>query len=223
MALTGFVTLDGVSQGPGSPDEHTSDGFTRGGWLVPHIDGMFVERTSDGLDPADGLLLGRRTYQAFARDWPEITDPDDPFTERMNTLPKYDVSNTLTEGTWHPRPLLTGDPGRTVAELEARPGRELRIHGSALLANALLRAGLIDTDRLVVAPTVLGTGRRLLPGADTSAGSRLIHHDATRNGLLLLEYETTGYAHHGEYDGVTAFARRAGRPHRSAAVTVLAT
>ena len=80
IAITEFVTLDGVSQGPGSPTEDTSDGFRRGGWLVPHLDQQFVRRASEWLDLADGLLLGRRTYEAFARDWPQITDPDDPFT-----------------------------------------------------------------------------------------------------------------------------------------------
>ncbi|WP_019813153.1 dihydrofolate reductase family protein [Saccharomonospora saliphila] len=205
LALTQFVTLDGVCQGPGSPDEDTSDGFSRGGWLVPYLDGTFVQRTSDWLDLADGLLLGRRTYEAFARDWPRITDPADPFTERMNALPKYVVSSTLTEGTWHPTTVLTGDPDRAVAELTARPGRELQIHGSARLADTLLRAGLVDTLRLVVAPTVLRTGRRLLTAPDSPSGLRLVHHDATPHGLLLLEYEVTGRAPQGEYDGVTAF------------------
>ncbi|QKW51306.1 dihydrofolate reductase family protein [Streptomyces buecherae] len=205
ISLTEFVTLDGVCQGPGSPDEDTSDGFAAGGWHVPHMDATFVQRASDWLDLADGLLLGRRTYQAFARDWPAITDPADPFAERMNTLPKYVVSNTLTEGTWQPTTVLRGDPARTVAELRARPGRELQIHGSARLGDALLAAGLVDTLRLVVAPTVLRTGRRLLTGPGTPSGLRLAHHEATPNGLLLLEYETTGQAPLGTYEGVAAF------------------
>jgi dihydrofolate reductase len=205
ITLTEFVTLDGVSQGPGSPDEDTSDGFTGGGWLVPYIDATFVERTSDWLDLADGLLFGRRTYEAFARDWPKITDPADPYAERMNALPKYVVSNTLTEGTWSPTTVLKGDPVQTVAELKARPGRELQIHGSAHLGDALLQAGLIDTIRLAVAPTVRRTGRRLLAGLGATSGLRLVHHEATPNGLLLLEYETTGQAPQGEYEGVTAF------------------
>jgi dihydrofolate reductase len=209
IVLTEFVTLDGVSQGPGSPDEDTSDGFTRGGWFVPYLDETFVQRASDQLDLADGLLFGRRTYEAFARDWPKITDPADPFAERMNTLPKYVVSNTLTEGTWHPTTVLRGDPARTVAELRTRPGRELHISGSARLGDALLRAGLIDTLRLVVAPAVLRSGRRLLAGSGPSSGLRLVHHEATPKGLLLLEYETTGQAPHGEYEGVTAFVQAA--------------
>ncbi|GAA1770380.1 dihydrofolate reductase family protein [Streptomonospora arabica] len=206
LALTEFVTLDGVSQGPGSPDEDTSDAFTRGGWLVPHMDRAFVQRASDWLGLADGLLFGRRTYQAFARDWPRITDPDDPFAERMNALPKYVVTSSLTEGSWHPTTVLRGDPVPAVAGLKAQPGQELQIHGSARLGDALLAAGLVDTLRLVVAPAVLRTGRRLLAGAGEPSGLRLLRHEATPNGLLLLEYEVTGRAPQGEYEGVTGVA-----------------
>lgn len=205
LVLTEFVTLDGVSQGPGSPTEDTSDGFTAGGWLVPHFDEHFVRRTSDWLDRADGLLLGRRTYEAFARDWPQITDPDDPFTERMNSLPKYVVTNTLTEGNWHPTTVLRGDPLHTVAELKAQPGRELQIHGSAQLGKTLLSAGLVDTLRLAVAPTVIGSGHRLLDHPTTPTGLHLTSHEVTPKGLLLLEYDCTGTAPTAQYKGVTAF------------------
>lgn len=205
ITLTQFVTLDGVCQGPGSPTEDPSDGFARGGWLVPYLDELFVQRTSEWLDLADALLLGRRTYEAFARDWPRITDPDDPFTERMNALPKYVVTNTLTEGGWHPTTVLRGDPIRTVGALTVQPGRELQIHGSARLGNALVAAGLVDTLRLVVAPTVSGSGRRLLDHPDGPVGLRLVHHEVTANGLLLLQYETVGAAPVAEYEGVTAF------------------
>ncbi|UBU12056.1 dihydrofolate reductase family protein [Nonomuraea gerenzanensis] len=205
ITLTEFVTLDGVSQGPGSPDEDPGEGFTRGGWLVPHLDETFVRRTSGWLDLADGLLFGRRTYEAFARDWPRITDPADPYARRMNTLPKYVVSDTLTEGAWHPTTVLKGDPVETVAELRSRPGRELQIHGSARLGDTLLAAGLIDALRLVVAPTVLRAGRRLLAGQGPASGLRLMHHEATPNGLLLLEYEPVGRASMGTYEGVGAF------------------
>ncbi|MDA2812754.1 dihydrofolate reductase family protein [Nocardiopsis sp. RSe5-2] len=205
LALTQFTTLDGVSQGPGASDEDTSGGFAEGGWLVPHIDEAFVRRASDWLDLADGLLFGRRTYEAFARDWPAITDPEDPFAERMNTLPKYVVSSTLAEGGWDPTTVLRGDPVRAVAELKERPGRELQIHGSARLGDALLAAGLVDTLRLVVAPAVLRSGRRLLSGPGDSSGLRLVAHEATPNGLLLLEYETRGRAPHADYAGVSEF------------------
>src|SRR6185295_16059499 len=164
-------------QEPGSATEDTSDGFTRGGWLVPHIDGQFVRRASAWLDLADGLLLGRRTYEAFARDWPQITDPDDPFTEQMNALPKYVVTTTLTEGTWHPTTVLRGDPVHTVGALRPRPGRELQVHGSARLGATLLAAGLVDALRLVVAPTIIGSGRRLLVHPSEGVGLRLVHQE----------------------------------------------
>lgn len=204
LTLTQFVTLDGVSQGPGSSTEDTTDGFTAGGWLVPHIDEAFVAHASQWLDLADGLLLGRRTYAAFARDWPRITDPDDPFTARMNGLPKYLVSSTVERGWWDPTTVLTGVPA--VRELLGRPGRELQVHGSARLGNALLGAGLVDVVRLVVAPTVLGQGRRLFAHPFAATGLRVVRHDLTPGGLLLLEMETTGAARLGEYDGMAQFA-----------------
>ncbi|MGW5194290.1 dihydrofolate reductase family protein [Kribbella sp. NPDC004138] len=203
LVLTEFVTLDGVSQGPGSPTEDTTDGFTRGGWLVPYIDELFVRRTVEWLQQADGLLFGRRTYDAFARDWPRITDPDDPYTERMNSLPKYVVSSTLTEGAWHPTTSLNNLDD--VEELKRQPGGELQIHGSARLGNALLKAGLVDMVRLAVAPTVLGAGRRLFEQPGDAAGLRLQQQEATPSGLLLLEYEAVGAAPVAEYEGVTAY------------------
>ncbi|GAA0461044.1 deaminase reductase [Paractinoplanes deccanensis] len=203
IVLTQFVTLDGVSQGPGSPEEDTTGGFTRGGWLVPHIDEHFVRRTSAWLDLADGLLLGRRTYEAFARDWPRITDPRDPFTVRMNALPKYVVSGTLTEAAWQPATILRL---ADVAELRKRPGRELQIHGSASLGAALLSSGLVDSLRLVVAPAVLGSGRRLLTHPATATGLRLTGHEVTPRGLLMLTYETAGDAPRAGYQGVAEFS-----------------
>lgn len=204
LAVTQFITLDGVSQGPGSADEDTSDGFDRGGWLVPYIDDIFIAQASAWLDLADGLLLGRRTYEAFGRDWPQIPEPD-PFTARMNGLPKYVVSSTLTTGSWSPTTLLGGEAVTAVEQLKRRPGRELQVHGSARLASTLLAAGVVDTLRLVVAPCVIGRGRRLLSQRD-DVGLRLVSHRATGTGLLLLEYETTGPAPRGDYAGVADLA-----------------
>lgn len=201
IAITQFVTLDGVSQGPGSAAEDPSDGFDRGGWFVPHLDEAFVAQASAWLDLADGLLLGRRTYQAFARDWPRITDPDDPFTERMNALPKFVVSGTLAEGSWDPTTVLHGDLPETVGRLRGQPGGELQVHGSARLAASLLEAGLVDTLRLAVAPTILGRGRRLLPATGRDTGLRLRHHDVTPSGLLALDYAVIGPARYAEYAG----------------------
>jgi riboflavin biosynthesis pyrimidine reductase len=112
---------------------------------------------------------------------------------------------TLTDGTWHPTTVLRGNPVRSVAALRSRPGRELQIHGSARLGGSLLSAGLVDALRLVIAPTVIGAGRRLFTHPNDGSGLRLVTHDVTSTGLLLLEYDTTGAAPVAAYDGMTAF------------------
>ena len=104
-----FLTLDGVSQGPGSPDEDTSDGFERGGWFVPHLDEEFDRLVGTWLGEADAFLFGRRTYQNFARDWPKMTDH--PFAGILNGLPKYVASHSLTKAEWNPTTILSGDIG----------------------------------------------------------------------------------------------------------------
>lgn len=202
LTLTEFVSLDGVSQGPGSPEEDTSGGFTGGGWFVPHMDQDFIDQAAEWLQEADALLLGRRTYSAFARDWPQIIDPGDPFTVLMNGLPKYVASNTLSEGTWNPTTVLSGNIGAQIQELKNRPGREIQIHGSSMLAQSLLTEGLIDSIRLVVAPVVVGSGRRLFPDGGSPAGLRLVDSRTTPGGLALNSYEVTGSPGHGTYTGV---------------------
>jgi dihydrofolate reductase len=201
LTLMQFLSLDGVSQGPGSPEEDTSDGFTQGGWLVPHIDRAFIRQTTAWLGEADALLLGRRTYDSFARDWPEITDPDDPFTELMNSLPKYVASHSLEQADWAPTTILSGDIAAQVAELKRQPGRELQLHGSARLGQSLQAAGLIDEYRLVIAPVVVGKGRRLFPSGGAPAGLRLISNDSTPGGLTIQVFEAVGLPSYGTYEG----------------------
>jgi dihydrofolate reductase len=199
LTVTEFVALDGVSQGPGSSEEDTSDGFTRGGWFVPHLDETFIQLAATWLGQADGLLFGRRTYDNFARDWPQITDPNDPFAATMNGLPKYVATHSQTTADWEPTTVLSGDIPAQVAELKRQPGRELQIHGSARLAQSLLAAGLIDQVRLVVAPVLVGTGRRLFPEGGAPAGLRLTSSDTTPGGLAILVYETAGAPTYGTY------------------------
>ncbi len=209
ITITQFITLDGVTQGPGAADEDTSNGFLAGGWLVPHMDEQFIRKASRWLDLADGLLLGRRTYEAFARDWPAITDPDDPFTVRMNGLPKYVVSSSLTETdlAWQPATLLVDDPVGAIRDLRTDSDRELQVHGSATLASSLLEAGVVDTLRLVVAPTLLGSGRTLFGRNRVGTGFRLAEHHATTGGLMILEYEAVGPPAVADYAGASAVTR----------------
>jgi dihydrofolate reductase len=197
LVLQEFLTLDGVSQGPGSPDEDTSDGFTRGGWFVPHLDEEFGRLAGTWLGEADAFLFGRRTYENFARDWPEMTDH--PSARILNSLPKYVASHSLTEAEWSPSTILSGDIPAQVADLKRRPGRELQIHGSARLAQSLLASGLIDTWRLVIAPVVLGQGRRLFPDGGAPTGLRLVSHRTTPGGLSVHVFESTGRVEYGTY------------------------
>jgi dihydrofolate reductase len=192
LTLMEFLSLDGVSQGPGAPDEDTSDGFSQGGWFVPHLDTEFLELVASWVNEADAFLFGRRTYENFARDWPKMNDPNDPVASQLNGRPKYVASHSLTNADWEPSTILSGDVADQVAGLKRQPGRELQIHGSARLAQSLLAAGLIDELRLVIAPVVLGDGRRLFPAGSAPAGLRLIRNETTPAGLAIHVYEAAG-------------------------------
>ncbi|SOD58770.1 Dihydrofolate reductase [Streptomyces zhaozhouensis] len=199
VVLQEFLSLDGVAQGPGAPDEDTSGGFTRGGWLVPHLDDAFVRIVTGWLDEVDAFLFGRRTYQNFARDWPAMDDPADPVATKLNGLPKYVASRTLTVAEWAPTSILSGDVVGQVAELRRRPGREVQIHGSPTLGASLLAAGLVDELRLMIAPVVVGAGRRLFPAEGTPAGFRLERSETTPSGVTAQVYAATGAPAYGAY------------------------
>ena len=201
LVMMEFVTLDGVSQGPGSPDEDRSDGFTLGGWFVPFLDGVFLAQVQTWAKEADAYLFGRRTYQAFADAWPQMDDPDDPIARSLNECPKYVASHTLAQAdaTWGPVTLLSGDVAAQVAALKAQPGREIQMHGSTRLGQSLLDAGLIDELRLIVAPVVLGTGRRFFRDGAIPTGLKLTSSQTTPRGLALQTYQVTGRPEFGTY------------------------
>lgn len=202
LVLMQFTSLDGVTQGPGSPDEDTTNGFTRGGWFVPYLDESFMAIVQRWAASADAYLFGRRTYTAFAEAWPNMPDLDDPIARSLNGSSKYVVSNTMTnaDATWAPVTVLRGDIAGQVAALKQQDGRELQVHGSTTLGRFLLDAGLVDELRLVVAPTVVGDGRRLFERADHATGLRLIDSTATPLGLCVLTYAVEGAAHVDTYD-----------------------
>jgi dihydrofolate reductase len=202
LVLMQFSSLDGITQGPGAPDEDPSNGFSRGGWFVPYLDEAFIEITRRWVETADAFLFGRRTYTAFARDWPQMPDPDNPVAKSLNTLPKYVASNTLTDGeaTWGPTTVLRGEIAAAAAELKGQPGRDLQIHGSTTLGRSLIDAGLVDELRLVVAPVIVGDGRRLFQDTDHSTGLRLVDTETTPPGLAVHTYAVDGPATFGTYD-----------------------
>lgn len=197
-----FMSLDGVTQGPGDAKEDTSNGFDRGGWFVPYLEETFIGVVQAWAEAADAYLFGRRTYSAFAEAWPKMPDPNDPVAQSLNRSHKYVASNTLadSDATWGPASVLRGDIIEAVAELKEQPGRELQIHGSTTLGRSLLDAGLVDELRLVVAPVIIGDGRRLFERSDHATGLRLVDVVATPGGLALLTYAVEGPAPVGTYD-----------------------
>jgi dihydrofolate reductase len=199
-----FMTLDGVTQGPGAPDEDTADGFASGGWLVPHFDDAFEARVTAWTLQADAFLLGRRTYGAFAEAWPAVTDPEDAIATALNGLPKHVVSTTIRETPWGPAEVIRGgELEERVGALRAAPGREVQVHGSTTLARSLLAAGLVDELRLVIAPVVVGGGRRLFPPDGAPAGLRHLRGATTPGGLAIHEYAVAGAPEAGTYRRAT--------------------
>ena len=192
LTVTAFLSVDGVHQGPGGPDEDRSGGFDRGGWLVPHFDeatGQFIDEV---FEQVDAFLLGRRTYDIFAASWPNATDPDDMVARRLNTLPKYVASTTLEDPKWANTTVLGGDLASAVRELKQREGRELQVHGSGALVRFLLGNDLVDRLNLLVFPVIVGAGRRLLPDEGIATGLALDESRTTPSGVTISVYRTTG-------------------------------
>jgi len=179
-----FLTLDGVMQGPGGPDEDTTGGFTRGGWVVPLVDEGFGRIVDGWFAQADEILLGRTTYDMMSEFWSQVTDPEDEVGRRLNALPKHIASTTLTDPTWNNSTVIEGDVVEAVRALKERPGRELQVHGSWELLQALQAAGLVDEYRLLVFPVVLGTGKRLFGEGTAPTGFTLVESEVTGTGAV---------------------------------------
>lgn len=198
LTITTFLSVDGVVQGPGGPDEDRSDGFDRGGWLVPLFDEATGQFITEIFDKADAFLLGRRTYEIFAGYWPKVTDPTDPVASRLNGLPKYVVSSHLRSADWQNSTIVKGDIAAEVAKLKGMPGRELQVHGSGTLARTLLENDLVDEWRLLVFPVIVGAGRRLFPDMGVATGLRLVDSRTTPSGVAINVYQPTGRPEFGE-------------------------
>ncbi|MFD5509282.1 dihydrofolate reductase family protein [Streptomyces sp. NPDC059761] len=202
LTLTTFVTLDGVMQAPGGPEEDPSGGFAYGGWLVPFSDegmGVFM---SEVFDRAGAFLLGRRTYEIFADYWPKVTDPAHPIATRLNGLPKYVASTTLKEPAWAGTTVIDGEhlQAEIMRVKDALEGsRELQVHGSGALAQWLLVRDLVDELNLLVFPVFLGAGQRLFPTGGLPTAYELAASRTTPNGTAILTYRPTGRATFGTF------------------------
>jgi len=200
LTVTTLLSVDGVYQGPGGPNEDRSDGFDRGGWLVPHFDEATGQFMNGLFDQVDAFLLGRRTYDIFAASWPNTTDPYDPIASSLNTLPKYVASTTLKHPEWANSIVLEGDLASAVRELKGREGRELQVHGSGRLVQFLLDNDLVDRLNLLVFPVIVGAGRRLFPDGGIATGLVLDESRTTGSGVAISVYRTNGRPAFGEVE-----------------------
>ncbi len=191
LTATTMMSLDGVTQGPGGPEEDTSGGFDLGGWSMPYIDADGGKFVRDNFARAEAFLLGRNTYDIFAAYWPHAS-ADNPIAAALNGLPKHVVTSSPLDPAWDGAARLDGELTATVAELKRRPGGELQVHGSVKLVQALLAAGLVDRHHLLVSPVVLRRGHRLFDGAVPPTKLRLESAKTTASGVQLLTYVPDG-------------------------------
>lgn len=181
------VTLDGVMQAPGRPDEDRRGGFEHGGWAAPYSDPDLGKAAGESMAETGGLLLGRRTYEDFYSFWPK--QKDNPYTEILNKARKYVVSSTLKEPLpWESSTLIKGDAADAVADLRKKPGKDLVMLGSGKLARSLMQEHLIDEYVLLVHPLVLGSGQRLFTDDGELAKFKLVDTKTTSKGVVMATY-----------------------------------
>jgi dihydrofolate reductase len=182
------LTLDGVMQAPGRPDEDLRGGFTHGGWSMPYNDAVKGQAMGEGMSQGADLLFGRRTYEDFYKVWPNRTD--NPFTTVLDDSRKYVASRTLKEPLpWKHSTLVEGEAADAVDRLKREPGLDLLVMGSGVLIESLMRRNLVDRFILLIHPLVLGTGRRLFTDDGTLAKLKLVKSVPTTTGVIIATYE----------------------------------
>jgi dihydrofolate reductase len=199
LVITTFLTLDGVMQAPGGPDEDRSGGFAHGGWMVPYADEDLGRLVTAWTEQASGFLLGRGTYEIFAAHWPRVTDPQDVIARALNSRPKYVASKTLKAAGWHNTTVIPGDVVEAVRALKREGTGELQVHGSPGLAQTLIANDLVDEYRLWIHPVVLGSGKRLFGAGALPAALKLSATNTTGTGVVVHTYERAGALHYGEF------------------------
>jgi dihydrofolate reductase len=192
LTITTFLSLDGVMQAPGGPQEDPRGGFAHGGWLVPHFDDGLGQFMSSVFERPSAFVLGRFTYDTFAAHWPRITDPNDIVATRLNTLPKYVASRSQQNLSWNNSRQLSTDLVAAIADLKRTSTGELQVHGSAGLAQTLIAHDLIDEYNLITFPVVLGTGKRLFEQGVPASTLTLLTHQTTKKGVQVASYKRAG-------------------------------
>ncbi|HEX5825190.1 MAG TPA: dihydrofolate reductase family protein [Candidatus Limnocylindrales bacterium] len=188
IVVNNNLTLDGVMQAPGRPDEDRRGGFEHGGWAQPYFDEVMAKAAGEGMAKGTALLLGRRTYEDFAKVWPTMPD-DNPFTKVINDATKFVASQTLKAPlAWNNSTLLEGDAVDAVTRLKKKPGKDVVILGSGELIHSLMKHDLIDEYRLLIHPLILGSGRRLFADGGPLATFKLVDSQTTTTGVVIATY-----------------------------------
>ncbi len=187
LVVVEFLSLDGVYQAPGHPEEDREGGFQHGGWQMQYGDEALGEAALQGMAETDAQLFGRKTYQIMAAYWPNAP-ADDPFAKHLNSVQKYVVSKTLNSVDWQPTTVLSGDLAEEITALKDQPGKNITVLGSGNLLQSLLANGLVDELMLAIYPIVLGSGKRLFPDSDQVRKLRLVDSKTTSTGGLLATY-----------------------------------
>ena len=185
-----FLTLDGVMQAPGGPEEDDSDGFTLGGWSVNYWDDKMAQVMGESMSSRFDLLLGRKTYDIFAAYWPNA--PEEAGGKPLNDATKYVVSRSHPKLEWGEAVLIEGDAAEGIAALKSGDGPELQVHGSGNLIQTLMRHNLVDEYRLWVFPIVIGSGKRLFSDGTIPAGLKLVDSTVSTTGVVIGIYEPAG-------------------------------
>ena len=198
LVVETFVSLDGVMQAPGGPDEDVEGGFEHGGWVVPFIDDL-LGRSDEGVTDLAALLLGRKTYDVFAASWPLVSD-DNPVAAKFNAVPKFVASRTRDQLEWHNSSVLQGDVADAVQALKEEPGEgEIQVHGSGDLIQTLLQHDLVDQFRVKVFPVVIGSGKRLFGAGTLPRGLTLVETETSNQGVTMSTYARSGDLRTGFY------------------------
>ena len=188
-----FLSLDGVMQAPGAPDEDTEGGFRHGGWQRPYLDEVVGAAAAEGMAATDAYLFGRKTYEKMAAYWPTAPE-DDPYARHLNSTVKYVASRTLQALEWQNAQLLRGGVAKEVAALKEQPGGNIAVLGSGDLVQTLIAHDLVDEYFLAVFPIVLGGGKRLFREADQARKLTLVDCKPTGTGCVLLTYRPAARA-----------------------------
>ena len=188
LVVIEFLSLDGVYQAPGHPNEDTEGGFRHGGWQMPYSDDVMGAAAGEGMAETDAHLFGRKTYEIMAAYWPAAPS-DDPYGQHLNSVRKYVASRTLEKVEWQNSTLIRGDLAEEVKKLKEQPGRNIAVLGSGNLVQSLIELDLVDEYSLSIFPIVLGSGKRLFPRSDEARRLRLVDSKPTSTGGLILTYQ----------------------------------